>query len=278
MKAAVRNLIGWDRKSLLAKRAIYFRIGSLIGSLLALFPIPLWWLLKIFGSDKHREGGHSYGRVYESMFKRLKYRRLKLLEIGIGGYGTDLGGQSLLAWKAYFPFGRVIGCDIEEKSFPPARRIATYRIDQSSAIDLARLRAAEGGFDIIIDDGSHLSRHQIFTFQQLFRSLRDGGVYVIEDVQTSYWPCRVGALEWDGRHPNDRQFGETCVGYFLELAKYVNHAEFLNYDGLSPERLELSQSIVRIGFEHNLIMILKGRNDLPSNLETERQEVMQLAA
>ena len=46
----------------------------------------------------------------------------------------------------------------------------------------------EGQFDIIVDDGSHLPWHQLFTFEIMFETwLKPGGLYVIEDVETSYW-------------------------------------------------------------------------------------------
>jgi len=42
-------------------------------------------------------------------------------------------------------------------------------------------------YDIIIDDGSHFPQHQILTFQHLFSVLKPGGLYVVEDLETSYW-------------------------------------------------------------------------------------------
>ena len=43
------------------------------------------------------------------------------------------------------------------------------------------------GIDIVLDDGSHIGRHQIATFETLFPLLPDGGLYLIEDLHTSYW-------------------------------------------------------------------------------------------
>jgi hypothetical protein len=44
------------------------------------------------------------------------------------------------------------------------------------------------GFDIIIDDGSHVNEHVITTFEYLLPILNNEGLYVIEDTQTAYWP------------------------------------------------------------------------------------------
>jgi hypothetical protein len=49
------------------------------------------------------------------------------------------------------------------------------------------------------------------------------------------------------------------VGYFLELAKHLNHAEFL-----CPSEPNAAWRIRRISFEHNLIIVRKGANDGPS--------------
>ena len=62
-----------------------------------------------------------------------------------------------------------------------------------------------------------------------FEHLRDAGFYVIEDSQTSSWPGPFG-----GAHISDPAFAQTCTGELLELAKYLNHAEFQNNEGIAP--------------------------------------------
>jgi hypothetical protein len=206
---------------------------------IAPLPIPLRRLLRWAGSDKETPGLHEYGRTYGELFRSMKYRRTTLLEIGI------LNGNSLLAWQAFFPFGSVVGCDIEPKPELAGPRRRIFQTDQSSAPDLQRVVREEGPFDIIIDDGSHRNAHQLFTFQELFSSLRTNGVYIIEDVQTSFWPAKVGRFYWDGAKVGTSEFEQTCVGHFCELAKYVNYAEFVpgqETDRLKAEALRESQT------------------------------------
>jgi hypothetical protein len=45
----------------------------------------------------------------------------------------------------------------------------------------------DGGWDIVIDDGSHLPRHQLVSFCALFPFVRPGGLYIIEDIESSYY-------------------------------------------------------------------------------------------
>ena len=44
-----------------------------------------------------------------------------------------------------------------------------------------------GNFTVIIDDGSHLPSHQLLSLETLWPSLAPGGLYIVEDVETSYW-------------------------------------------------------------------------------------------
>jgi hypothetical protein len=257
MLSRIRNVIGRHRSG---GRLTTFRDRYRIAAALSLFPLPLAVILRLFGSDKQRPGEHSYGEAYHAVFRLYRYKATRLLEIGL------LSGDSILAWRCFFPFGRTIGIDIDPKHHLAGKRTRIYQADQGSASDLAALCEREPTFDIIIDDGSHFNRHQIFSFRQLFPHLRDGGIYIIEDVQTSFWNDTQLGIEWDGRHITDPDFRSTCFGEFLELAKYLNHSEFMTLNDVDPLLLKLGRQIDRICFEHNVITISKGQNSLASNV------------
>ena len=229
-----------------------------VACLLSVLPLRLDRIFQWFGTDKERPGDHSYGATYHRQFARYRYKRMSLLEIGV------LDGASLLSWRAFFPRGRFVGSDILPKDKFSVGRISTYVADQSSRPDLAALCSQHGPFDIVIDDGSHQSGHQIFTFYEVFGALRDDGIYVIEDVQTSFWPGFFG-----GTAISAPEFAHTCVGEFLELSKYLNHNEFFSLDNLDERRLAFAKTIKSIAFEHNLIIVHKGSNDEPSNYERQ---------
>ncbi len=119
----------------------------------------------------------------------------------------------------------------------------------------------EGKFDVIIDDGSHFNWHRIFTFEHSFGNLKDGGLYIIEDMQTSFWGGEVNGVKWDGAQIGDSDFAQTCCGYFLQLAICLNESEFINQPDLDERRLALARQIQRIAFEHNLIIVCKKQAD-----------------
>ncbi|HEX5327835.1 MAG TPA: class I SAM-dependent methyltransferase [Acetobacteraceae bacterium] len=227
-------------------RLTSYRDRYRIAAMLSWLPLRLGWVMHLFGSDKESDDGHSYGATYHELLRGLRYRPIRLLEIGV------LSGDSLLGWRAFLPRATIVGCDIRPKPHCAHRRIRTYVTDQSSAADLAALAAAEGPFDVIIDDGSHISDHQITSFYALFDHLRGGGLYVIEDVQTSFWPGGFG-----GAHATDPAFLRSCMGEMLELAKYINQVEFRSRDGLDPRRLAVGRGIRRMVFEHNLVIVWK---------------------
>lgn len=218
-----------------------------------------WWyrndlnrLALLFGTDKW--GSHWYTQYYQQYFEPLKRRRLNLLEIGVGGYeNPDDGAGSLRMWKAYFRRTRVVGIDICKKATLCEHRLDVRQIDQTDSIALLRLSDEYGGFDIVIDDGSHINRQVLKTFQVLFPLLRQGGIYVVEDTQTAYWPT------WGGGLGNP----ENSVEFFKQLVDGLNHAEYpiVNY---KPSYFD--QNIVELAFFHNLIFIRKGNNDEKTNI------------
>ena len=64
----------------------------------------------------------------------------------------------------------------------------------------------------------------------------------------------------------ESEFSKTCVGYFLNLTRYINHTEFPDLDGVDQKALEFAKSIKQVIFEHNLIIVLKGSNATRSNI------------
>jgi hypothetical protein len=151
MLGLLKRLMGWNRQSELQKH----RLCAACATLVCWLPISLPMLLRLTGSGKHQRNGHQYGHAYSRVFARFRYRRIKPLEIGIGG------GQSLTAWQAYFPRATIVACNIINKPELATLSTRICQLDQSDAGELGTLQQREGRFDIIIDDGSHFSRDQI---------------------------------------------------------------------------------------------------------------------
>jgi len=208
-------------------------------------------LALIYNTDKW--GRHWYTQHYQRYFQPFKYKRLNLLEIGVGGYDdSDLVAESLRMWKAYFRKGRIVGVDLCDKTQFREHRIDIRQCDQTDAEALLKLSAEYGGFAIVIDDGSHLNQHVVATFGILFPLLRANGLYAIEDTQTSYWPTWGGGI--DNPH--------SSTAFFKRLTDGLNHVEY-PLPAYSPSYFD--QNIVEIAFFHNLIIVRKGANDEMAN-------------
>jgi hypothetical protein len=148
-------------------------------------------LARVYWSDK--AGGHHYTPHYQRHLGHLRPRRVRLLEIGIGGYDSPTsGGASLRMWRDYFQLGEIHGLDIHEKRIDEPR-VHIHRGDQSDVAFMTQLAREHGPFDVIIDDGSHVNAHVRASFTALFHDhLRPGGIYVIEDMATAYDPTLGG--------------------------------------------------------------------------------------
>jgi hypothetical protein len=219
-----------------------------------LFGRNLKVLATLYGSDKWNT--HWYAQHYQQILSPIRRKRLTVLEIGIGGYGEPrLGGGSLRMWRTWFPNAIIHGIDIEDKSPHGERRIHIHRGSQSDEKFLASVLEQSGTPDLIIDDGSHLNEHVISTFKFLFPRLADGGFYVVEDIQTSYWP--------DG-HVTERNSLSTSMGFFKSLADGLNWEEY--FGDYEPNDFDLS--ITGMFFFHNLVIIRKGVNREGSNNRT----------
>jgi len=131
-------------------------------------------------TDK-RLAKHGYVRHYEEVFGSVRDRVQSVLEIGVDS------GDSLRMWRDWLPSAQIIGIDNRAHSCVNEQRIRTIKGEQQDLQLVPLLRAAApGGFDIVIDDGSHQSAHQIASFTNLFPLVKRGGWYVIEDLHASY--------------------------------------------------------------------------------------------
>ena len=123
---------------------------------------------------------HNYTELYERLFFPWKDEPIKIFEIGIAD------GGSLAMWQAYFPKARIFAVDILPKTQFDNERVKTLIADQANRDQLrVATEAAGGDIHVLIDDGGHSMEQQQVSLGFLFKHVRPGGYYVIEDVHTS---------------------------------------------------------------------------------------------
>ncbi len=241
LKVFLRNRI--SKEGYLKIRSVYRKIASLI------FSDNLNKLALI--NDTNKWGHHWYTQHYQTHFESRRHNKMNVMEIGIGGYDRPAdGGESLRMWKSFFPNSVIHGIDIYDKDKHAEKRIKIYRGSQVDEAFLNGIIDKVGQMDIIIDDGSHLNEHVIESFKILFKHLKDGGIYVVEDTFTSYWP------DYGGDRTN-LQNPKTMMNYFKSVLDEVNSWDYWK-PGDAP--LAYGNKITSMHFYHGLIIIYKGDN------------------
>src|SRR5262245_52918713 len=126
--------------------------------------------------------GH-YLEIYETFLSTLKTRKvLRLLEIGVSH------GGSLQLWRKYLGSdARIAGLDIDPRTKFADGNTRVFVGSQDDPGVLGRALEWLGGIDVVIDDGSHIVRHQMASLDYLFPRLSDGGIYICEDLHTNNW-------------------------------------------------------------------------------------------
>jgi autotransporter strand-loop-strand O-heptosyltransferase len=181
-----------------------------------------------------KTSNHTYHDVYVKIFEEMRNKEISLLEIGIDE------GKSLNVWKDYLKNAKIFGLDIN-REFSHDRGYV-FKADQNNLSDLEKITLELKSCEVIIDDGSHNPQHQIKTFNYLFENLlENGGYYIIEDVETSYW------------NPTSKLYGYeigylNVVDYFGKLTHNVNY----KYNGFDN-----NLKIESIMFTSNCIVIKK---------------------
>lgn len=173
--------------------------------MLKVFPRPsLTQLGRQYGTDKAMPY-HRYTPLYERLFGGWRFHRdMNLLEIGIQK------GCSIRMWRDYFPHATIFCLDHHQDCVDGVSDLAgvhAHRLDATNwfQLDLFLQVHNKPRFDIIIDDGSHIPKHQWESFLKLHDALKPGGYYIVEDLDAPY------ALV-DGRH----EFIDKLAGLLAE--------------------------------------------------------------
>jgi len=198
--------------------------------------------------DKYRPTKrlHNYLPYYWAHFRDIRHQVRSVLEIGLE---TD---RSLRMWEEFFPNAEIIGVDIDPKcrAFEGARRRVLTGHQGDHAFLKSLVDSTTYPIDVVIDDGSHLVKHQIASFNYLFPRMSSHGIYVIEDTggvvedfhlatvnamkslidNTMHWPCDFPASNW------------------------------LALDGFGDEASWMDKNVVGVAFYRWMVVIMRGRN------------------
>ncbi|WP_448588135.1 CmcI family methyltransferase [Thermocrinis sp.] len=169
-----------------------------------------------------------YYEVYEQLFLPYRNEPVSILEIGVqnGGFLEIL---SSYFWRAK----AVVGCDIDKRcselSFSDSRiRVIVGDIKDKDTV--RKILEISSSYNIIIDDSSHTQEDIIKAFANLFPHLKDGGIYIVEDLHASYWKSYEGGIY----KPT------TAINFFKRLLDIVNYESW----GVGIQRKEVIKPIL----------------------------------
>lgn len=149
-----------------------------------------------YGTDKGtlypHQSRHGYAPIYDQYLNRWRNDPIRLLEIGICMESTA-GGHSIHMWREYFPNAEMFGFDIVDMKHLEnhVNNLKIFQGDQNNREDLKKmyLSFGEKPFDFILEDGSHVHEHQMVSFAHLFKYVKSGGLYILEDMTEKNIPA-----------------------------------------------------------------------------------------
>lgn len=193
-----------------------------------------------------------YFEIYDRHLSRFRGREVNLVEIGV------YQGGSLQMWKHYFgERASISGVDIN----PAVKQFEEDRVniiigDQANREFLRALARDVPRIDILIDDGGHTMVQQRTTLEELFPKVDAHGVYICEDLHTSYWH------EFGGGYLDPRSFIEFSKNYVDRLNAW--HSPDFRILGVS----EFTRSAHSMHFYDSMLVIEKRPIEQPKAQRT----------
>ncbi len=192
-----------------------------------------------------------YFEVYDRHFSKYRGKEIVLLEIG-----TFQGG-SLQMWKKYFgDKAKIYGIDIN----PNCKQVEEENIkimigSQSDRDFLKKVIKEVPPFDILIDDGGHTMLQQIVSFEELFGHVKPDGVYLCEDLHTSYWK------EYGGGYKRKGSFIEYSKNFIDQLNAYHSKEAALPVSSFTT-------SVSSLHYYDSILVIEKRPTPMPISSQT----------
>lgn len=192
-----------------------------------------------------------YFEIYDRYFQKYRNKEIVILEIGV------FQGGSLQMWKEYFGNNaKIYGLDIN----PECKKLESDGIEiligsQQDRAFLRKLKTIIPKVDILIEDGGHTMKQQITTFEELYEHVKDDGVYLCEDLHTSYWENFGG--------------GYKSRGTFIEYSKkFIDYINAWHSKQIALRVNNFTKSTFAIHYYDSIIVLEKRHMKKPQDLST----------
>lgn len=198
-----------------------------------------------------------YFEIYDRYFSRYRGTDVSVIEFGVAH------GGSLQMWKHYFgPKARIYGVDIN----PHCKKLEEEQIEifigsQEDRGFLKSVADAIPEIDILIDDGGHKMSQQINTFEVFFPRIDKDGIYLCEDIHTSYRPKAGGGYKKKGSY----------IEYTKDFIDFI-HA----WHTREPKKLSVSdftRSAYAVHYYTGVVVVEKRPMEEPYDMATGKERV-----
>lgn len=202
---------------------------------------------------------YHYLKIYDQHFNKFKGKSITILEIGV------YKGGSLQMWRNYFGDNcKIVGIDIN----PMCKRFENeftkvFIGSQSDRNFLKTVKAEYPKFDIIIDDGGHMMDQLKVSFEELYDCVKEGGIYLAEDLHTCYW------YEYGGGHKRKSSFIEYSKNLIDQLNAWHSHQQQLQIT-------DFTRTTHAIHFYDSIVVFEKQKIEQPYHLyagKTDENEI-----
>jgi len=191
-----------------------------------------------------------YIDIYDQYFHKYRNKEIVFVEIGIAH------GGSLQMWRTYFgEKATIIGIDVnpECKKFEEGNT-KIYIGSQEDENFLQQLKLEIPQADILLDDGGHTMKQQITTFNVLFNHIKEDGIYVCEDLHTSYW------FEYGGGYKKSKSFIEFSKNFIDNIngwhARKKDNSKMYNF---------ITESVFGVHYYDSMIILEKRKMIKPES-------------
>jgi len=195
---------------------------------------------------------HKYHEIFPIYIEKFYSQTGGIIEIGIE---PELKEASLNMWLELFPNMHIYGLDIGTPD-QFEKRHTLFQCDQSDKVQLDKcISRIKDKIYFINDDGSHIPEHQLLTFNKLFPLLEAEGVYIIEDIEVSYW--RQG----DGIYGYKTRYGKGSPKSIIEIFKKAIDGVNAEFSRQTRGEVKHQKEIASICFHKNCIVITKKQKE-----------------
>ena len=199
-----------------------------------LFQKDLNYLCEYFNSDKGEKFtnqytqpskqddkkiiAHGYAKIYEKYLKEHKEKSLNIIELG------SFYGNASAAFYFYFKNSQIYSADINPDMYLyRSKRLINFFTDTSSRSSIEKnILKKNIQFDLIIEDASHMLKDQIISLFILFKNLKSGGFFIVEEID---FPEKREDMRIGQEFPDLKTILNKIINKENFNSKYINENE-----------------------------------------------------